>query len=105
MQPSIAGDRSLTLTWSDPTAAAGAAVGGYQVELSTDGTNYQVVASGGCHAPTASPCTRSDLTGGTDYYFRVTAINDAGTGGPSQPSIAVAAVATPDAPKIGRAHV
>ena len=51
-----------------------------------------------------SPINVSGLTNGTDYTFRVTATNAAGTGKASEPSNKVTPATVPDAPTIGTAE-
>ncbi|WP_433046412.1 fibronectin type III domain-containing protein [Dactylosporangium sp. CS-033363] len=97
----VAGDRSLQLTWAAPAPP----VTGYQVESSVDSGAWTVVAAGPCAAPTGLSCTVGGLTGGGSYRFRVTARNAAGPGTASAPSTAVVALAAPDAPTVAAATV
>ena len=83
------GDGSLAVTWTAP-ADGGSAITGYDVEWSTDGTNWS--------APLDSATTSTDtgaavtgLTNGTPYEFRVAAVNGVGTG----PFSTASAFATP----------
>ncbi|WP_413600308.1 fibronectin type III domain-containing protein [Curtobacterium sp. Curtsp57] len=68
-------DESVSLTWSAPADANGAPVTGYQVEYSSDGSTWSepiAAATGSAHV--------TGLTNGTEYSFRVAAVNAAGTG-------------------------
>ncbi|MFI5915716.1 fibronectin type III domain-containing protein [Dactylosporangium sp. NPDC051541] len=92
-------DRALQVTWTltpDPLAPAT----GFQVQVAKNGGSYTSIASGPCAAPSASPCTLSGLEAGASYEVKVIAVNGAGSGTPSSPSSALAAVAGPGAPTI-----
>jgi hypothetical protein len=79
------------LTWVAPTSTGGSAITGYSVQVSTSsGGSYSDAA--GCTAAATSTglsCTATGLTNGTAYYFKVAAINTAGTGPYSSASAAV----------------
>ena len=71
-----AGDGQATLSWDDPDDTT---ITGYQVS-SDDGTSYSAIS--GSDANTISH-TVDDLTNGTEYSFKVRAVNEAGTGAPA----------------------
>ena len=83
------------LSWSAPTTNGGAAVTGYNVQLSTDGG-----VSWSRTLTTASRSARVDnLVGGTAYIFRVTAVNSVGESIPSNQVVLQPRVAgTPNPP-------
>ncbi len=71
----VGGDESAWLTWSAPADANGSPVTGYQVEYSSDGSTWS--------EPITAGTTSADVTGltnGTEYSFRVAAVNAAGAG-------------------------
>ena len=87
------GDGAALLTWNAPTSDGGAPISSYNVERSLDGLNWIVVASGVVGTST----TISNLTNGTAYWFRVSAVNAVGSGAASAPVVTVPA-ARPGAP-------
>jgi hypothetical protein len=89
----------IDLSWTAP-ANNGATISGYKIERSTNGSSYStLVASTGTSATTYSD---TSLTSSQIYYYKVSAINAAGTG---DASTAASATATtiPQAPTIGTA--
>ena len=70
---------SVALSWTAPSNTGGASLSDYIVQYSTDQTNWTTFADG---TSTATTATVTGLTGGTNYYFRVSAVNSAGTGSP-----------------------
>jgi hypothetical protein len=96
------GNAQAIVSWTAPTSDGGAAVSGYQVQYSSSTGGSYIDAQGGC-APattgssTALTCTASGLTNGTTYYFKVAAINSAGTGTYTSPASATP-VTVPGAP-------
>lgn len=90
-----AGDGLVDLSWTAPSDN-GAAITDYIVEYSSDyGTTWTTYSDGTSTATTASV---GSLTNDTQYYFRVAAVNSAGTGDWSNtPDVTPVAVA-PDAP-------
>ncbi|MDE0928679.1 MAG: fibronectin type III domain-containing protein, partial [Acidimicrobiales bacterium] len=66
-----------TLTWSSPSHDGGLAVTDYVVEYSTDATTWVIFDDGVLAATTA---TVVGLANGTAYTFRVSAVNELGTG-------------------------
>ena len=74
-----AGDQQVELSWTAPTGNGGVSLTGYRVESSTNsGSSWStVVADTGS---TSTSYTATSLTNGTEYLFRVSAINAVGTG-------------------------
>ena len=71
------GNGEVELTWDAPEWSGGSAISGYRIEQSTDGTTWtDAVANTGSVATSASV---SGLTNGTQYSFRISAINATGT--------------------------
>src|SRR5260370_14635615 len=72
-----AGSGSVSLSWAAPASNGGAAITGYNV--------YRGTSAGGESATpvatnvTATNFTDTSLTNGTTYYYRVAAVNSAGT--------------------------
>ena len=84
------GPSSVTLAWTIPTATGDSPIFGYAIDLSVDGGNSW----GSPVTSTGSTVTSYSLSGlhnGYPYHFRVSAINQQGTG----PASSVA-FATPD---------
>ena len=86
---------SISLSWQAPSENGGAEVAGYQVEWSSDGVDWTELAA---NTPELS-YEHSSLSVGTEYRYRVAALNSAGAGAwaeltqPTDPAVA------PDAPK------
>ncbi|MEU0560159.1 fibronectin type III domain-containing protein [Dactylosporangium sp. NPDC006015] len=99
----VAGDRKLRVAWTYPTSSATPAAR-FTVELSKGGGAYTAVTSGDCAGPTASPCDVGGLDAGAGYRARVTAVNAAGTGSPSDGSAPFTVVAAPGIPTITSAE-
>ena len=95
----IAGS-SADLSWSAPASSGASAITGYLIEQSTDGgaTWSTVVANTGSSATSASV---SGLATGTNYLFRVSAINSIGTSSASSASAVVSLTPPPPAPYMG----
>lgn len=68
---------SVALSWTAPTNTGGVSLTDYIVQYSTNQSNWTTFADG---TSTATTATVSGLTGGTNYYFRVSAVNSVGTG-------------------------
>ena len=75
------GTDTIDLSWTAPTET-GAGITGYRIEWSADGTSQwaDLVANTGT---TATIHADTMLAGGTTRHYRVSAINSAGTGDPS----------------------
>ena len=76
------GQTTINLSWTAPTNAGGAAITGYQIESSPNGTDNwtDLVAN---TASTAVTYAHTDLPPETTRHYRVRAINAVGTGPPS----------------------
>jgi hypothetical protein len=89
----------IDLSWTAP-ANNGATISGYFIERSTNGSSYStLVANTGTTATTYSD---TSLTSSQIYYYKVSAINAAGTGDASTVASATATT-VPQAPTIGTA--
>ena len=72
------GDDTVTLTWNAPAEDGGSAINGYRIDYTKDGGGQQTEVSNS--ATTTREYEHSGLDAGTDYCYRVAAINDNGTG-------------------------
>jgi hypothetical protein len=89
-----AGNGQVELSWQAPVSNGGYAITGYVVESSgNNGDTWQLFSSSA-----TSPTTVTGLTNGTAYLFRVSAVNQAGTGSAGQPAAAVTPRTVADAP-------
>ena len=80
----------IDLTWSAPAYDGGAQVSGYRVEVSENGTNWSdLLRNSGSNSTSYS---HTGLLPGSRRFYRVSAINVAGTGAPS----GIASAATDD---------
>ena len=83
----------IRLTWTPPTGVAigGSAITGYKIEGSEDGGRWQTLEEefdGDDDGDTANATTQYDhenLMAGTPWRYRVSSVNKAGTGLPSDP--------------------
>jgi hypothetical protein len=73
------GNSQVVLTWAAPRPL-NSPVTDYKVEYSSDGTSWIELLDGSF---TQTTSTVTDLTNGTEYFFRVSAINGQGTSAPS----------------------
>ncbi|MFF9565198.1 fibronectin type III domain-containing protein [Leifsonia sp. NPDC014704] len=80
----IAGDRSVTVTFTPPASDGGSPITGYQLRA----TSLPTPVTGG-----GSPLTMTGLTNGAPYVFQLVAVSAAGTGQP-----AVTGTVVPQAP-------
>ena len=86
----------IDLSWTAP-ANNGATISGYLIERSTNGSSYSTLVSNtGTSATTYSD---TSLTSSQQYWYRVSAINAAGTGDPSTAANATATT-VPQTPTI-----
>ena len=86
------GQTRIDLSWRAPANNGGAAITGYRVEVSTDGSSWSNLAANSNSA--AASYSDTGLTAGSARRYRVSAINSAGTG----PASNVAAATTDSAP-------
>ena len=73
----------VNLAWLDPDDDGGNPITGFKIEYKIGAGNYKIIS-----ADTKTTLTKYEHTGLTDagtYYYRVYAINSAGTGDPSNP--------------------
>ena len=89
------GNAQVALTWSAPVSTGGAAVTDYEIQYSSDGTNWTTFSDS---VSTTTSVTVTGLTNGTAYTFRVAAINGAGTGSYSTASSSITPFTTPGTP-------
>ena len=77
-----AGETLVVLSWTAPEGADASSILGYRIEVSTDGgTSWADLAANTESAATTHAHT--DLEPGATWHYRVSAINAAGTGAPS----------------------
>ena len=86
------GQTRIDLSWRAPASDGRAAITGYRVEVSTDGSSWSNLAANTNSAATSH--SHTGLTAGSARRYRVSAINSAGTG----PASNVAAATTDSAP-------
>ena len=72
--------RRITLNWKPPEYDGGAAVTGYRVEVSPDGEEWEVLDD---TDGAGTEYVHDGLAPGDTRHYRVSATNEAGTGGPS----------------------
>jgi hypothetical protein len=86
------GQTRVDLSWRVPASDGGAAITGYRVEVSTDGSSWSNLAANTNSA--AASYSDTGLTAGSARRYRVSAINSAGTG----PASNAASATTDSAP-------
>jgi titin len=91
----VIGAASATVSWTAPASNGGAAITDYVIQFSANSGSWATFADG---TSTSSSATVTGLTNGTNYTFRVAAVNSAGTGTYSTASSSVTPVTTPGAP-------
>lgn len=72
---------SLSLQWQSPRKDGGSPITGYKVEMTSDEVTWSEVETTGAET---TRCKVSDLTTGSKYRFRVSAVNKVGIGKASQ---------------------
>ncbi len=96
------GQTTINLSWGAPSNDGGAVISGYRIEVSSNGESgwADLVSNTGS---TTTTYAHTGLTPSTTRYYRISAINTVGTGGPST----IASVTTdaqtvgpPDAPAL-----
>lgn len=88
-----AGDAQASLSWTAPASNGGTGILDYVVEYATDPAGSWTAFTDGVSTGTTAIVT--GLTNGTEYFFRVSAVNGIGTGAASNVS-----AATPAAPVV-----
>ncbi len=90
------GQTTINLSWTAPSNTGGAAITGYRVEVSPNGTDNWTDLVANSAATTYS---HTGLSPGTTRYYRVRALNAVGTGNPSNVvSATTTALTAPGAP-------
>jgi titin len=90
------GVSAIDLEWAAPTSNGGAAISDYLIEMSTNGgSTWTTFSDGVSSTPSASV---TGLTNGTQYLFRVSAVNSVGTGVASSWTTSVAPRTAPGTP-------
>src|SRR3989441_687098 len=94
---SASSSSQISLGWTAPADNGGSAITGYKIDRSTDGglTWSTIVSNSGSTATTYSD---TGLTRATTYTYRVSAINSAGTGFPSDTKSATTLSIAPSPP-------
>ena len=75
------GQTRIDLSWTAPSSNGGAAISGYRIEVSTDGSSWSNLAAD--TGSTSTSYSHTSLTADSKRYYRVSAINSAGTGSAS----------------------
>ena len=92
-----AGDTQIVLTWDAPSDIGGSAITGYKIEMETGGTGgYNVLVAD--TTSTATTYTKTDLTNGVSYKFKIATVNGAGTSTAATQSSFTIPVTVPNAP-------
>lgn len=96
------GRTQINLSWRTPISNGGATISGYRIEVSRDNGNTWItrVANTGDNATTYM---HTGLSPATTRHYRVSAINSAGTGPPSNVASATTDATVPGAPQRLRA--
>ena len=90
------GSSQIDLSWTAPSETGFAVISGYKIESSPDGTSWtDLVANTG---NTSTTYAHTGLLGATTRYYRVSAINSAGTSDPSNVDSATTDATAPGAP-------
>jgi titin len=91
-----AGNATVTLTWEAPVSNGGDPISDYLIQYSSNaGSSWTTYPDG---ISTATTLTLPKLTNGSGYTFRVAAVNGAGAGTNSTPSVAVTPKTNPAVP-------
>ena len=93
------GTTTIDLSWEAPAYTGGAPVTGYRIEVH-DGTVWTILA--GDHGPSTA-YTHGGLEPGDERRYRVSAVNEAGAGEPSNEAVAATDPVVPDPPSNLRA--
>ena len=87
------GDAQVSLSWYTPSSNGGAAITDYVVQYSTSSSGSFTTFSDG--TSTTTTATVTGLTNNTPYYFKVAAVNSAGTSSYSTVSASVTPLVPP----------
>ena len=91
------GDSAIDLSWTAPADTGSSAIVGYRIEVSDDGgTNWSDLRDN--TGSTATTFRHTGLEPVSTRHYRVSAINEAGAGEPSEVASASTAATTPGAP-------
>ena len=90
------GTNRISLTWTAPSANAGAPVTGYRIEVSGTGGAWRVLVANTRSA--ATTYSHMGLSPGTQRFYRVSAINEAGAGAVSNIASATTDATPPGVP-------
>ena len=93
------GQTRIDLSWTAPVNNGGAAITGYRIQVSSNGTGNWTNLAGGNTNSTATTYSHTGLTAGTTRHYRVRAINSVGAGAPSDVAHATTDAATVTAPE------
>ena len=92
----VDGPSQISLLWRSPADTGSSAIVAYQIEESGDGSSWNVITT--VIAPDTT-YARTGLTPNTTYHYRVSAVNSAGVGDPSDAASATTeATGAPGAP-------
>src|SRR6266540_3527182 len=92
------GNTTITLTWTAPTTDGGSAITGYRLYRSTSSGNETLLTTLGA----LTTYTDSNLSNGTTYYYKLTALNSLGESASSSERSATPAT-VPGAPSLDSA--
>ena len=85
------GQTRIDLSWSAPSDDGGAAIAGYRIEVSTDGSAWSDLVVN--TRSTSTSYSHTGLTAGSTRHYRVSASNSAGTGTASNVASATTGIA------------
>ena len=92
------GSTAIDLTWTAPASDGGSAITGYRIEVSNTGTGGWRVLEANASPGVTGYSHTTGLTAGTVRYYRVAAINRAGTGPWSDVVRGATETSVPEAP-------
>ena len=81
------GDRQVTLNWEAPSTVGASAITSYEYQYRTTSETFDNTWTDVPNWESALEITISNLTGATNYFFRVRAVNGEGSGHPTQVSV------------------
>ena len=92
------GQTEIDLSWTAPSDDGGAAITGYRIEVSTNGSSWSDLAAD--TGSTSASYSHTGLTAGSTRHYRVSAINSAGTGPASDSDSATTEQVVPGSPDL-----